>query len=501
MAATDFFDEGQQYSDDDVLAAIAQRESGGQEDAWDLTNQSGMRGPWQFSPDTYAAVAEQHGLDGSDWSPENQIAIARAHIHDLRSKYGLTGAIQAWLGGEGNIGNEDFADGNGVTIRQYTSDVMNNLINMLGAKPDSISSNGSPYQTNLIGAFLKAGGKFNDYNEKLPMDFINKMMNQPTINPDQRVFNDYLQRQAPEITAAAMGAHNRNQNFFNLINKMSADAVRTGAGIDNKNMQKTMAAQFADQIAKSNSTANISILAKLGAALTGVQFDPNSKKLADIGAMIGQQMQMNNNAYKAMQDQANKDRAFQLQQEKLQLDKDKLALLQNKAASYSNGKGGKSSAGAVGSPLAYVVEDEDSIKNDVDKLVNSPEFKQAQNIIWDPSSTTEARNLATQTALKKIADYGMMMEQTGRKATANELFNNTAASIISQSQEMSHPTGTNPADQDAQNNVNQGLLDTYMGTIVGTTADGTPVTLADVQNSMNTTENMALQGKVINRFF
>lgn len=490
MAATDFFNEGQQYSDDDVLAAIAQKESGGQENAWDLTNQYGMRGPWQFSPDTYADVAKQHGLDGSDWSPENQIAIARAHIHDLRSKHGLEGSIEAWLGGEGNIGNENFADGNGTTIGQYKADVMS----MLRAKPDSISNDGSPYQTNLIGAFLKAGGKFNDYNEKLPMDFINNMMRQPTINPDQRVLNDYLQRQAPEITAAAMGAHNRNQNFFNLINKMSADATRTGAGIDNKNMQKTMAAQFADQIAQSNNTANIAILAKLGAALTGVQFDPNSKKLADLGAMIGQQMTLNNNAYKAAQEQANKDREFELA-------KAKLAIIQNNGGSYSKGKGGAASAGSSGSPLGYVVEDEDSIKNNVDKLVNSPEFKRAQNIIWDPSSTTEARNLATQSALKKIADYGMMMEQTGRRGTANELIDNIAASIISQSEEMSHPAGTNPADQDAQNNVNQGLLDTFTNTIVGTTADGKPVTLGDVQNSMNATENMVSQGQIVNRFF
>ena len=66
MATPAYFDEGQQYSDDDILAAIAQRESGGRADAWDLTNQYGMRGPWQFSPDTYASVAEQNGLDGSD---------------------------------------------------------------------------------------------------------------------------------------------------------------------------------------------------------------------------------------------------------------------------------------------------------------------------------------------------------------------------------------------------------------------------------------------------
>ena len=494
MATPAYFDEGQQYSDDDILAAIAQRESGGRADAWDLTNQYGMRGPWQFSPDTYASVAEQNGLDGSDWSPENQIAVARAHIHDLKSKFGVEGAIQAWLGGEGNVGNEDFTDGNGVSIREYTSDVMNNLMNMLGTKPNSISNNGSPYQTNLIGAYLKAGGKFDNPNEPLPMDFINRMMNQPTINPERRILNDYLDRQAPEITAAAMGAYNRNQNFFNLINKMSADAVRTGAGIDNKNMQKTMAAQFADQIAKSNSTANISILAKLGAALTGVQFDPNSKKLADLGAMVGKQMVLNNNAYKAMQDQANKDREFELA-------KAKLAIIQNNGGSYSKGKGGTASAGSIGSPLGYVVEDEDSIKNNVDKLVNSPEFKQAQNIIWNPSSTTEARNLATQTALKKIADYAMTMEQIGKRGTANELLDNVAASIITQSEEMSHPAGTNPADQEAQNNVNQGLLDTFMGTVVNTTADGKAVTLGDVKNSMNATENMVSQGQIINRFF
>lgn len=474
MAATDFFNEGQQYNVvDSVLQAIAQRESGGEEDPYNVIADSGARGKYQFMPSTFEGAAEQHGLDGTDWSPSNQEAVAHAYMADLIDKHGVKGAVQAWLGGEGNIGNGDFTDGNGTSIDQYTSDVMS----MLGATPNSISNNGSPYQTNLIGAYLKAGGKFDDPNEPLPMDFINRMVNQPTINAERRILNDYLDRQAPEITAAAMGAHNRNQNFFNLINKMSADATRTGAGIDNKNMQKTMAAQFADQIAQSNSTANIAILAKLGAALTGVQFDPNSKKLADIGAMVGKQMTLNNNAYKATQDQA------------------------NNGGSYSKGKGGTASAGSSGSPLGYVVEDEDSIKNNVDKLVNSPEFKQAQNIIWNPSSTTEARNLATQSALKKIADYGMMMEQTGRRGTANELIDNIAASIISQSQEMSHPAGTNTADQDAQNNVNQGLLDTFTNTIVGTTADGKPVTLGDVQNSMNATENMVSQGQIVNRFF
>ena len=494
MAAIDFFDEGQQYSDDDVLAAIAQKESGGQENAWDLTNQYGMRGPWQFSPDTYADVAKQHGLDGSDWSPENQTAIAHAHIHDLRSKYGLEGAIQAWLGGEGNIGNEDFADGNGTTVGQYTTDVMG----MLGAKPNSISNDGSPYQTNMIGAFLKAGGKFDDYNEKLPMDFINNMTHQPTINPDQRVLNDYLQRQAPEITAAAMGAHNRNQNFFNLINKMSADAVRTGAGIDNKNMQKTMAAQFADQIANSNSTANIAILAKLGAALTGVQFDPHSKKLADIGAMVGQQMQLNNRAYKAAQDQANKDREYGLKQQQLAIDAEKLALLQGNAASYSKGKG-KSAGTAGGQPVAYVLETDDNISNDRDRLLQDPYVRDNVATIQSSGSTPEQRNVALRNITQVGQNYLNSLYQRGAKGSYMEIANNVLPDLFLQAEEMSHPAGTNPADQEAQrqtvyNELGNGLWDV----VIGYDADGNPITNRSRYNALNNATAQVASGTLVN---
>ena len=491
MATPAYFDEGQQYSDDDILAAIAQRESGGRADAWDLTNQYGMRGPWQFSPDTYASVAEQNGLDGSDWSPENQIAVARAHIHDLRSKYGVEGAIQAWLGGEGNVGNEDFTDGNGVSIREYTSDVMGNLMNMFGTNPNSISNNGSPYQTNLIGAYLKAGGKFDDPNEPLPMDFINKMMNQPTINPDQRVFNDYLQRQAPEITAAAMGAHNRNQNFFNLINKMSADAVRTGAGIDNKNMQKTMAAQFADQIARSNSTANIAILAKLGAALTGVQFDPNSKKLADLGAMVGKQMVLNNNAYKAMQDQANKDREFELQNKKLEM-------LKNAGGSYSKGKG-NSAGTAASQPVGYILETDENIKNDRDKFLQDPYVRDNIATIQNSDSTPEQRNVALRNITQVGQNYLNNLFQRGAKGSYMEIANNVLPDLFLQNEEMSHPAGTNPADQEAQrqtvyNELGNGLWDV----VIGYDNNGNPITNRSRYNALKNATAQVASGTLIN---
>ena len=491
MATPAYFDEGQQYSDDDILAAIAQRESGGRADAWDLTNEYGMRGPWQFSPDTYASVAEQNGLDGSDWSPENQIAVARAHVHDLRSKYGVEGTIQAWLGGEGNVGNEDFTDGNGVSIREYTSDVMNNLMHMLGTNPNSISNNGSPYQTNLIGAYLKAGGKFDDPNEPLPMDFINRMVNQPTINPERRVLNDYLDRQAPEITAAAMGAHNRNQNFFNLINKMSADAIRTGAGIDNKNMQKTMAAQFADQIAQSNSTANIAILAKLGAALTGVQFDPNSKKLADLGAMVGKQMVLNNNAYKAMQDQANKDREFELA-------KSKIAIIQNNGGSYSKGKG-NSAGTAASQPVGYILETDENIKNDRDKFLQDPYVRDNIATIQNGDSTPEQRNVALRNITQVGQNYLNNLYHRGAKGSYMEIANNVLPDLFLQNEEMSHPAGTNPADQEAQrqtvyNELGNGLWDV----VIGYDNNGNPITNRSRYNALKNATAQVDSGTLIN---
>lgn len=54
MAATDFFNEGQRYNViDSVLQAITQRESGGEEDPYNVIAGSGARGKYQFMPSTF----------------------------------------------------------------------------------------------------------------------------------------------------------------------------------------------------------------------------------------------------------------------------------------------------------------------------------------------------------------------------------------------------------------------------------------------------------------
>lgn len=497
MATPAYFAEGQQYSDDDILAAIAQKESGGSEDPWNVTNQYGMRGPWQFSPDTYAEVAKQNGLDGSDWSPENQTAVARAHIHDLRSKYGDIGAIQAWLGGEGNVGNGDFTDGNGVSINQYTQDVLNNLQNFTGQDPSSIyGKNSGPYQTNLLEGYRRAGGILNNPNEPFPSDFVQRMMAQPTVNASQRVMNDFLQNQAPEITARAMGAYNRNKDFFNAVNKMSADAAREGAGIENKNMQKTMAAQFADQIAQSNSSANIALLAKLGAALTGVQFDPNSKQLADAGQLYMKQIEINNQATKANINQANKDREYALEAMKTKAYLDRM----NNAGSYSGGgtKAGGSAGAAGGQPVAYALESEDEVKNSVNKLLEDPMFKQNLNIIQTGASTPEQRNTATYNIAQMTQNYMKTLFNNGKRGSFMEIANNVLPSILSQNEEMSHPAGTNPADQAAQQQVVQDQLARYFDTVIGYDANKNPITMRNYYDGLNGATAQASGGTLVN---
>lgn len=499
MGTPAYFNEGQQYSDDDILAAIAQRESSGNSDPWNLVNKYGMRGPWQFSPATYEGVAEQNGLDGSDWSPENQTAVARAHIHDLRSKYGDIGAIQAWLGGEGNVGNGEFTDGNGVSIDQYTQDVLNNLQNFTGQDPSSVyGKNSGPYQTNLLEGYRRAGGRINNPNEPFPSDFVQRMMAQPTVNASQRVMNDFLQNQAPEITARAMGAYNRNKDFFNMVNNMSAAAAKEGADIENKNMQKTMAAQFADQIAQSNNSANIALLAKLGAALTGVQFDPNSKQLADAGALYLKQINVNNAATKANIEQANKDREFALESLKTKAYLDKM----NNAGSYS--KGGSSTDSTTGSSgnggeFGYVVQDQDSIDSAANKLFDDPTMKQYLNVLQSGGSTSDARSMATNGAVKMIMDYAMAAAQRGERGTFMELIDNRLPSILSQNEEMSHPTGTNPADQKAAQQTVMNQMSALMNQPIGVSANGQPYTLGGVYDTLKNAKKQVASGIQVNK--
>lgn len=56
------------------LNAIGDKESGGDYNAYN--GDGNARGKYQFQPATYESAASAAGLDGSDWSPENQENVA-----------------------------------------------------------------------------------------------------------------------------------------------------------------------------------------------------------------------------------------------------------------------------------------------------------------------------------------------------------------------------------------------------------------------------------------
>lgn len=501
MGTPAYFDEGQQYNlnpmTEAFLAGIANAESGGEADPYNATSpDGGARGKYMFTPATYAGVAKQFGGNGEDWSPENQEYLGHKYASYLLDKYGPQGAAQAWLGGEGSVGNNNASDGY-ITTGDYANKVLGTMNDFLNGGSTSVNGQGGPYQTNIIEAYRRAGGRINDPNEPFPSDFVQRMMAQPTVNESQRVMNDFLQNQSPEITARAMGAYNRNKDFFNMVNKMSAAAAKEGAGIENKNMQKTMAAQFADQIAQSNNSANIALLAKLGAALTGVQFDPSSKYLADAGQLALKQIELNNQAAKANQDQANWERTFQANQEY------RNALLANKTnGSYSKGGSGTDSttgSSGNGGEFGYVVQDQDSIDSAANKLFDDPTMKQYLNVLQSGGSTSDARSMATNGAVKMIMDYAMAAAQRGERGTFMELIDNRLPSILSQNEEMSHPTGTNPADQKAAQQTVMNQMSALMNQPIGVSANGQPYTLGGVYDTLKNAKKQVASGTQVNK--
>ena len=108
---------------DAFLQAVTGNESGGD---YDVVNRIGARGRYQFIQSTYNEWAD----DPDDWSPEAQDRAARKMATYLINNYGFRGAFEAWMGGEGGIGHEDWSDGN-TTIGEYADNGMRQMEEIL----------------------------------------------------------------------------------------------------------------------------------------------------------------------------------------------------------------------------------------------------------------------------------------------------------------------------------------------------------------------------------
>ena len=173
-------------------------------------------------------------------------------------------------------------------------------------------------------------------------------------------------------------------------------------------------------------------------------------------------------------------------------------MLKNAGGSYSKGKG--SSAGTAASqPVGYILETDENIKNDRDKFLQDPYVRDNIATIQNSDSTPEQRNVALRNITQVGQNYLNNLFHRGAKGSYMEIANNVLPDLFLQNEEMSHPAGTNPADQEAQrqtvyNELGNGLWDV----VIGYDNNGNPITNRSRYNALKNATAQVASGTLIN---
>jgi len=96
-----------------LVSAIGQQES--HNDYTAENERTGAYGKYQILKENWEPWAKEAGVAGADMTdPEAQETVARFKLKQYYDKYGAKGAMQAWYGGEGSVGqSNDNNQGNG----------------------------------------------------------------------------------------------------------------------------------------------------------------------------------------------------------------------------------------------------------------------------------------------------------------------------------------------------------------------------------------------------
>lgn len=124
---------------DRIAGAIRKHESGGNYGIYNQTENVPLsqraRGAYQFLPSTYRGVASRFGLNGDDWSPANQDAVAKNYIKSILDANGNDPAAVAatWYVGHVPTSQSEWnavpypSAGNSMTVRSYADWLLNNI--------------------------------------------------------------------------------------------------------------------------------------------------------------------------------------------------------------------------------------------------------------------------------------------------------------------------------------------------------------------------------------
>lgn len=400
-----------------VAYAIANNESAGSGD-YDAYNEgSGAFGRYQYTPSTWEEQARKFGVDPSDHSPYAQDYVALNNISDYINKFGVAGTFDAWLGGPGNVGNDDASDG-GSTIRRYREKGMNTLANLMNKSNGDMASIGLYGGASPIDVMKASGMRPEDPNEPLDASWMKQMALKPLVNSAEAERQAYNAGNAAREFALLNGG-----NTYEIIAPMLAQAdkhnmaaAKESAINLQKNINWTRAADVANKIAKSNNSSNRAAYAALGANITGVKFDPTDPALATVGMQAKTALSAIQNNQSAINrvKMAEINNALGLDKAKKLIDY-KVALA---AATGGNGKAGSAGgAGANGTPNLGAIygdtwkrnlESQEDVDNYFNKFLDDIQFKEYVDAITsgdiDPTTKTLAYTQANRMAIQAIKD-------------------------------------------------------------------------------------------------
>ena len=125
-----------------LVSAIGQQES--HNDYTAENERTGAYGKYQILKENWEPWAKEAGVAGADMTdPEAQETVARFKLKQYYDKYGAKGAMQAWYGGEGSVGqsnDNNQGNGNEPSPNDYVSQVSEKMGDTIGT---STASDGS----------------------------------------------------------------------------------------------------------------------------------------------------------------------------------------------------------------------------------------------------------------------------------------------------------------------------------------------------------------------
>ena len=296
------------------------------------------------------------------------------------------------------------------------------------AARDAFSQAGSPtsmtrYQNNNPQSQNFA---FDDPNEKLDWDKINKLMNYQVANPEV---------EAARATQAGRIAGLRNSSYFGemgaALSRNNEDQMKalvnqaiSSANIANNQQKLTNAGKLAQMIAESHNSSNSKMLASFGQAL-GVRLDP----MADRYVNNNQMAMLNMKRQQSLNDQ---EREFNQKKELMDIQYQQQKELQNAKAEQAIAVAGMRRGYSAGSKLpdgSYLGSDGQphltiTQQNNIAKILASgqEDFTAASDADWAQTSYDGWQGTVantTQSIIDKLAPYANTVE--GQEAISKVL--------------------------------------------------------------------------------